>query len=289
MRKGFKSKYYILFIISAVIIFSLIPMELDFSNNPRFGIVTINEPITSSREIVEQLSDFNNDDSIDGIIVRLNTPGGVVAPSQEIYEKVKSISESDSKPIIASMGSIATSGGYYIAMGADTIVANNGTLTGSIGVIMSYPVFNDLLQSYGVNYETVKSGPYKDSGSSFRNPTVNDSLYFQNVVDDMYNQFVSVLKYERGLSKKSIKNIANGKVYTGLQAKQINLIDVLGTFEDSINLLLTMVGDTEGAPSIIEENDKEFNLFEQIFSKTSQVVSFNKMLLFPLPEFKLYY
>ncbi len=289
MRKGFKSKYYILFIISAVIIFSLIPMELDFSNNPRFGIVTINEPITSSREILEQLSDFNNDDSIDGIIVRLNTPGGVVAPSQEIYEKVKSISESDSKPIIASMGSIATSGGYYIAMGADTIVANNGTLTGSIGVIMSYPVFNDLLQSYGVNYETVKSGPYKDSGSSFRNPTVNDSLYFQNVVDDMYNQFVSVLKYERGLSKKSIKNIANGKVYTGLQAKQINLIDVLGTFEDSINLLLTMVGDTEGAPSIIEENDKEFNLFEQIFSKTSQVVSFNKMLLFPLPEFKLYY
>ena len=83
MRKGFKSKYYILFIISAVIIFSLIPMELDFSNNPRYGIVTINEPITSSREIVEQLSDFNNDDSIDGIIVRLNTPGGVVAPSQE--------------------------------------------------------------------------------------------------------------------------------------------------------------------------------------------------------------
>ena len=96
-------------------------------------------------------------------------------------------------------------------------------------------------------------------------------------------------KYERGLSKKAIKNIANGKVYTGLQAKQINLIDVLGTFEDSINLLLAMVGDIEGTPSIIENNDKEFNLFEQIFSKTSQVVSFNKMLLFPLPEFKLYY
>lgn len=290
MRRRFKSKYYILFIISTAIIFSLIPMELDFSNNPRFGIVTINEPITSSREIVEQLSDFSNDDSIDGIIVRLNTPGGVVAPSQEIYEKVKSISESNSKPIIASMGSIATSGGYYIAMGADTIVANKGTLTGSIGVIMSYPVFNDLLQSYGVNYETVKSGPYKDSGSAFRSPTANDSLYFQDVVDDMYNQFISALKYERGLSNKAINNIANGKVYTGSQAKQINLIDVLGTFEDSINLLLAMVGgDIEGAPRIIENNDKEFNLFEQIFSKTSQVVSFNKMLLFPLPEFKLYY
>ena len=91
--------------------------------------------------------------------MRLNTPGGVVAPSQEIYEKVKSISESDSKPIIASMGSIATSGGYYIAIGADTIIANKGTLTGSIGVIMNYPVLDDLLENYGVHYKTVKSGP----------------------------------------------------------------------------------------------------------------------------------
>ena len=289
MIKKHKKKYYILFVISATMILSFIPIDIDFSSNPNFGVVTIDEPITSSRDIVKQLSEFNTDDNIDAIIVRLNTPGGVVAPSQEIYEKVKSISESNSKPIIASMGSIATSGGYYIAIGADTIVANKGTLTGSIGVIMNYPVLNDLLKNYGVDYKTVKSGDYKDSGSAFRRPTVNDSLYFQEVINDMYEQFVWTLKYERNLNDKDIKSIANGKVYTGLQAKQINLIDVLGTFEESINLLLIITGNIGKTPKLIEKKDEQFSLFNDFFNKTNQMISFNKMLLFPLPEFKLYY
>ena len=284
-----KTKYYILFVISAAMIFSLVPMDLNFSNNPSFGVVIIDKPITSSREIVSQLNNFNNDDDIDAIIVRLNTPGGVVAPSQEIYEKVKSISESNSKPIIASMGSIATSGGYYIAMGADTIVANKGTLTGSIGVIMNYPILNDLLDDYGVDYKTIKSGPYKDSGSAFRHSTISDSLYFQEVVDNMYEQFTSALKYERGLSDATIQSAANGKVYTGLQAKQINLIDVLGTFEDSINLLLSTTGNIGKTARIVENNEEPFSLFNEFFNKTNQAISFNKILLFPLPEFKLYY
>ena len=127
MKKN-KTKYYILFIISAAMIFSLIPLDIDlFNSNPTFGLVTINAPITSSREIVSQLNEFKNNNKIEGIILHLNTPGGAVAPSQEIYEKVKSISEGNSKPIIASMGSIATSGGYYIAIGADTVIANKGT------------------------------------------------------------------------------------------------------------------------------------------------------------------
>ena len=287
--KDNKIAYYILFVISAVMIFSLIPMDIDFSDNPTFGIITIDEPIVSSIEVVTKLSEFNNDDSIDGIILRLSTPGGVVAPSQEIYEKIKSISESDSKPIIASMGSIATSGGYYIAMGADTIVANKGTLTGSIGVIMSYPVINDLLENYGVDYKTIKSGIYKDSGSAFRNSTINDSLYFQDVIDNMYGQFIDVLKYERGLDHNAANNVANGKLYTGLQAKEMNLIDVLGTFEDSIDLLLVMTDSKGKNPKIIYGKDKEFNLFDDMLNQANEVISFNKMLLFPLPEFKLYY
>ena len=284
-----KTKYYILFVISAAMIFSLVPMDLNFSNNPSFGVVIIDKPITSSREIVSQLNNFNNNDDIDAIIVRLNTPGGVVAPSQEIYEKVKSISESNSKPIIASMGSIATSGGYYIAMGADTIVANKGTLTGSIGVIMNYPILSDLLDDYGVDYKTIKSSHYKDSGSAFRHSTISDSLYFQEVVDNMYEQFSSALKYERGLSDAAIQSAANGKVYTGLQAKQINLVDILGTFEDSINLLLSTTGNIGKTARIVENNEEPFSLFNEFFNKTNQAISFNKMLLFPLPEFKLYY
>ena len=288
MRKN-RIKYYILFVISAVMIFSLVPIDINFSNSPRFGLITIDEPITSSRYIVKRLTEFDDDNSIDAIIIRLDTPGGVVAPSQEIYEKVKSISERNAKPIIASMGSIATSGGYYIAMGADTIVANKGTLTGSIGVIMTYPVLDDLLKKHGVDYKTVKSGPYKDSGSAFRASTSVDSLYFQDVIDNMYKQFISVLEYERDLDKKIIKNAANGKVYTGLQAKEINLIDIIGTFEDSIDLLLIMTGNEGKNPKIVEDEDEDFSLFNKIFNKTDKLISFNKMLLFPLPEFKLYY
>ena len=140
-----------------------------------------------------------------------------------------------------------------------------------------------------IDYKTIKSGPYKDSGSAFRHSTISDSLYFQEVVDNMYEQFTSALKYERGLSDATIQSAANGKVYTGLQAKQINLIDVLGTFEDSINLLLSTTGNIGKTARIVENNEEPFSLFNEFFNKTNQAISFNKMLLFPLPEFKLYY
>ena len=288
--KRVKGRYYILFIILAVMILSRFPIDISlFNDNPTFGIITIDEPIVYSREIISQLNEFNNNKKIDGIIIRLNTPGGVVAPSQEIYEKVKLISESNSKPIIASMGSIATSGGYYIALGADTIVANKGTLTGSIGVIMNYPIFIDFLETHGVDYKTIKSGTFKDSGSAFRSPTKGDSLYFQNVVDNMYAQFLDVLKYERNLHKDLIANVANGQVFTGLQAKNLNLIDILGTLEDSIELLLKLTGNSNKTPNIIDGNKKEFNLFNNLFNQITDIIPSNKMLLFPLPEFKLYY
>ena len=155
--KKIKMKYYILFIISTVMLLSVFPQDFSFFNsNPKFGLVNIDSPITSSRDIIKQLNKFETDSSIEGILIRLNTPGGAVAPSQEIYEKVKSISENSTKPIIASMGSIAASGGYYIAMGADTIIANKGTLTGSIGVVMSYPVMIEFLNNYGFDYKNFK-------------------------------------------------------------------------------------------------------------------------------------
>ena len=285
-----KIKHYILFILIATMIISLFTSDINFfDNNPKFGLIDIDEPISYSREIVSQLNEFNNDDDILGIILRINTPGGTVAPSQEIYEKVRIISESDSKPIIASMGSIATSGGYYIAIGADTVIANKGTLTGSIGVIMNYPVFIDFLNDYGFEYKTVKSGKLKDSGSSFRSPTLEDSLYFQSVVDNMYNQFVEVLKYERNLNESFVRDIANGQVYTGLQAKDLNLIDILGTFDDSVDLLLELTGNKGKTANIINIENTKYSFFESLFNQISELIPINKMVLFPLPEFKLYY
>ena len=119
--------------------------------------------------------------------------------------------------------------------------------------------------------------------------TIKDSLYFQDVVDDMYQQFINTLEYERKLSKDFINSVANGKVYTGLQAKKMNLLDILGTFEDSINLLLIMTKNSDKKPKIVYGEENEFNLFDNILGQTDKIISLNKMLLFPLPEFKLYY
>jgi len=273
-----------------VMILSVLPVDFQFFNNsPKFGLVTIDEPIVSSREIILQLDEFNDDDSIEGIILRLDTPGGTVAPSQEIYEKVKSISESNTKPIVASISSIAASGGYYIAVGADTIMANKGSLTGSIGVVMNYPIMIDFLKHYGFDYKTVKSGSLKDSGSAFRESTVLDSLYFQQIVDNMYDQFLDVLKYERSFSNEYLKSIAKGQIYTGLQAKDLNLIDLIGTFEDCVELLLGITGHVNKTAQIID-SDKEKNTFlDSVFNQISKHFQINKILFSPLPEFQLYY
>lgn len=273
-----------------VMILSVLPFDLKlFNNNPKFGLVTIDEPIISSRDIILQLDEFNDDDSIEGIILRLNTPGGTVAPSQEIYEKVKSISESNSKPIIASISSIAASGGYYIAVGADTVMANKGSLTGSIGVVMNYPIMIDFLKHYGFDYKTVKSGSLKDSGSAFRQPTIVDSLYFQQIVDNMHNQFLDVLKYERSFTDQYLKSIAKGQVYTGLQAKELKLIDLIGTFENCVELLLKITGHPNKTAQIIDNNSEKNNLLDNVFSQILKHFKINKILFSPLPEFQLYY
>ena len=193
MGSNRKYSYWIIGVLAFIIIVSVIPWEDSFLSGPKVGIVEINMPITVSKNIVEDLNYFNEKSSIIAIVVRLDTPGGGVAASQEIYEKIKIIADKSKKPIIASMGGVAASGGYYIALGADTIIANPGTATGSIGVIMSYPVIGELMDKIGVQYETIKSGKLKDSGSLFRNLTEEERVYFQELIDDLHSQFEMVV------------------------------------------------------------------------------------------------
>jgi len=200
------------------------------------GIVEIEGTIIDSKNIVKTLHEFNKRDDIQAIIVRLNTPGGAVAPSQEIYEKVKTISLENKKPIIASIGSIAASGGYYIAIGADKIIANPGSITGSIGVIINFPIAKDLVDKIGLKFKTVKSGELKDAGSPYRNTTDDENIFFQKIVDDLHDQFTAEVSNQRNISKEEIQAYSDGRIFTGKEAYKLGLIDSLGTFEDALNI-----------------------------------------------------
>ena len=217
----------------------------------KIGVVEVIGVITSSRDIVRQLREFGDDESIHGIILRIDSPGGSVAPSQEIYDAVLKIRK-NGKKIFASMGNLGASGGYYIAAAADKIFANPGTLTGSIGVIMAFSNFEELLRKVGLRPEVIKAGKFKDTGSPNRAMTKEERQYLQNVVDDVHSQFVEAIAIGRGINIDEARKLASGRIFTGRQAKELNLIDSLGGLEDAIASLAQTVG-IIGRPKIIQE------------------------------------
>ena len=283
-----KYSYWIVGLIVFIIIISIIPWENALPSGPKVGIVEINMPITNSKKAVDDLNYFNRKSNIAAIVVRLETPGGGVAASQEIYEKVRKISKFSDKPIIASMGGMAASGGYYIALGADTIMANPGTATGSIGVIMSYPIIGEMMDKMGIQYETIKSGTLKDSGSPFRNITSEERKYFQGLIDDLHDQFLSVVVKERNMSMDKAAELANGQVYSGKQAVENGLIDILGTFEDAVLLAAREAGHVE-EPEIVYPPEEKKGLLDMLFGDILESSSIGNLFMFPTPEYKLPY
>lgn len=251
----------------------------------KIAVVEINDVIMSSEKTVEQIKKFREDKSIKAIILRINSPGGGVAASQEIYEEVKRTRESG-KIIVVSMGSIAASGGYYIAVGSSLIIANPGTLTGSIGVIAQFISIKDLAEKLGISQTTIKSGSLKDAGSPFKQMNDSDKAYFQDVVDNSFIQFLDVVALERKMDKETLLKYANGRVFTGLQAKDYGLIDSLGTFEDAIRITSNMAG-IEGEPRIVREK-KKFSVFEELLgSKIEDVTDIkNKLFDEPILQYK---
>ena len=257
----------------------------DFINNRNvvnIGVVDIEGTILESREIIKTLNTFNDNSDIDGIVVRINSPGGAVAPSQEIYEKVNKISEENKKPIVASIASTGASGGYYIAIGADTIVANSGSIVGSIGVIISFPIAKSLLEKIGLKFESFTSGDYKDSGSPYRNINPKDKEYFKEIVDDMHNQFITEVSIQRNIPINKIKKIANGKIYTGKMAYENNLIDTLGTFEEALILTKNMSNINGKINLIYPEKDEPF-LYDLIGMSDTDIIDFIKNKFYNMP------
>ncbi len=198
----------------------------------KVGVVEINGPIVDSRKILRDIRTFRESEAIKAILIRVDSPGGGVGPSQEIYREIQKTTER--KKVIISMGAVAASGGYYVAAGADGIVANPGTITGSIGVIMGYTNFEELMQKIGLSAVVIKSGAYKDTGSPTRPMSDEEKELLQEVARQIHGQFIEAIGKGRGLSIKQVEAIADGRIFTGQKALELGLIDRLGNFEDAV-------------------------------------------------------
>ncbi|MEO0183181.1 MAG: signal peptide peptidase SppA [candidate division WOR-3 bacterium] len=234
----------IIAVIGGAIIFGLIIglgfRGAAFTSGGNIGVIEIEGIITSSKKVVHHIKQFAEDPSIQGILVRVDSPGGGVAASQEIYEELRKAKQQ--KKIVVSMGALAASGGYYVSLPADLIVANPGTITGSIGVIMQFPVFQELMKKLGIDFEVIKSKEHKDIGSPYRKLTEKEKKLLQDVVTDVYEQFVQATCDARGLPKDSVLKIADGRIITGRQAKELGLVDTLGSFEDAVKIIGDLLG-----------------------------------------------
>ena len=240
--------------------------EFTISGDGQIAVVEIFGPIYDSSNPVRQIEKWSKRSDIEAIILHINSPGGGVAASQEIYEAVNRAREDEGKTVVAAFSSVAASGGYYIACAADYIVSNPGTLTGSIGVIMQYATFGELMDKVGISMETVKSGELKDVGNPSRRMNSAEEQMLRSVIMDTYEQFVEIVARGRGMEKDAVYPLADGRIYTGLQAYNLGLVDTLGSFHDAVQITADMVGIT-GDPETIKEVPKKPDFFD-LLTKT---------------------
>ncbi len=234
------------------------------------ALVKIEGLLTSSEHIVEELTDYASDSSVKAIVIRIDSPGGGVVVSQEIYNAVMN-AKKEGKKIVVSMGSVAASGGYYIAAAADKIVANPGTLTGSIGVIMEFANVEKLLEKIGVKGMVVKAGEYKDMGSPLRDMTPQEQKLLQGVIDDVHNQFIKAVADGRNLPESDVRAIADGRIFTGKQALALKLVDEMGDLADSIRVAGSLAG-IKGKPNVVEKR-KKVTFFEYLKEESATWVA----------------
>lgn len=229
------------------------------------GVVEIEGAIADARDTIEQIRSFREDEDIKAIVIRINSPGGAVGPSQEIYREIRKTV--GTKNVVASMGAVAASGGYYVACAADGIVANPGTITGSIGVIMGYTNFRQLLDKIGMVPVVIKSGPYKDTGSPTREMREDERQILQSITNGIHNQFVTAIAEGRKMDRAQVEAAADGRIFTGEDAKANGLVDRLGNFEDALEWAGEL-GGIDGAVVPVYAPDKDFSLLRYLMSSS---------------------
>lgn len=235
------------------------------------ALLEVEGAIFDSQVFSQQLKDYGKRSGVRAVVLRLNTPGGGVAATQEIYEAVLKFRAETRKKVIASMSSVAASGGYYIACAADRVYANPGSITGSIGVIAEWYNYGDLLRWAKMQDVVIKSGEYKDAGNPARPLTEAERAYFQRLIDGLYNQFVSAVVKSRKMPEAEVRKLADGRVYTGEEAKSLGLIDELGTLQDAMQAAARMSG-IVGEPKVLTPPKRKFSLLDLLLGDSKAVI-----------------
>jgi protease-4 len=255
--KKFLLALLVILVLIVIISLALVILQKNVPIGDKVALIRVEGPIIDSKDTVDQIKDFAKDPSVKAIVLRIDSPGGAVAPSQEIYEEVRK--GMAKKKIVVSMGSVAASGGYYIASPASRIFANPGTLTGSIGVIMEIPNFQGLMSKLGIKTQVVKAGKHKDIASIFRTMKKEEREILQGVLDNVHDQFINAVANGRKMLPEDVRKIADGRVFTGEQAVKAGLVDELGDLEDAVKAAGKLSG-IKGEPVVITKKEK-FSFF----------------------------
>jgi protease-4 len=235
----------------------------------KVAIIEIRGVIIDPQPVVEKLVKLRKNEKVKAIVLRIDSPGGAVGPAQEIYAEVRKAQKE--KKVLVSVGSVAASGGYYIACGADKIMANPGSITGSIGVIVESLNVEELLNKLGLKSVVVKSGKVKDMGSPFRPMTDEEKKLLQGVLDSVHEQFIRAVAEGRNLPLEKVRELADGRIFSGEQARALGLVDELGNFEDAIALAAKLAG-IKGEPEVIYPEKKRFSILDLLLQETASKI-----------------
>ncbi len=255
--------FVILLLLSFILVFST--SGIDFSD--KVAVVKIEGLITDPTHINRQIKELAERDDVKAVVLRIDSPGGGVGPSQEIYREVRRLR--DSKKVVASMGAVAASGGYYIAVAAHKIVANPGTITGSIGVIAEFVNMEELFSKIGLKGYVIKTGRFKDTGSPFRDMDKEERNLIQGVLDDVHDQFIDAVAEGRNMEREEVVRLADGRIFSGRQAKAKGLVDYIGNLSDAIELGAELAG-IEGKPHVIYPERETMGLWREIVDSAVQ-------------------
>lgn len=268
MTRTKKAFLVILILVALTFVASMLTGIFGKGFGDRIGVVEIEGVIADGKDVMEDIVKFKEDEGMRGVIVRIDSPGGSVGPSQEIFQELKKLAAK--KKVYVSAGSICASGGYYIASAAEKIFANPSTITGSIGVIMEQVVAEELLKKIGIQPNTIKAGKFKDVGSPFRKMEEDERAYFQQILDSIHEQFIQDVASARKMPVDTVKRLSDGKIYTGTQAKELGLIDGIGTFYDALDSMKTALG-IKGKPVLVH-GKRPFSLLKLLVSSMTDTI-----------------
>jgi protease-4 len=250
----------------------------EFAFGNRIQVVDVEGELVDSRPIIEQLKRYEDNKSVPAILLNVDSPGGGVAVSQEIYTEIKRLREKKHKIIVAYMSSVGASGAYYVSCPSDKIVANPGTIVGSIGVIAEWVNYGDLLQWAKLKDITFKTGEFKDTGAPTRALTDREKVYFQGLIDDMYVEFVDAVAKGRKMDVEAVRALADGRVFTGRDAREKKLIDEIGNFQDAVDLTASLAG-ISGKPNLLRSTRQRVTLLDLLTGDVSSLNPFGSQTL----------